>query len=52
MIFFIQYGAYPDALKRAGVFPVFKNGDESLLQNYSLISVLNFIAKIFENLFK
>ena len=46
----IENGIYPDELKCARVVPVYKNGNDSLLQNYRPISILNVLAKIFEKL--
>ena len=41
-------GIFPNKLKIAKVFPVFKKGDKDLLNNYRPISMLPSIAKIFE----
>ena len=38
----IKQGIFPDELKVAKVFPIFKAGDEQLITNYRSISVLNF----------
>lgn len=43
-------GVYPDCLKTAVVYPVFKNGDKKQLSNYRPISVLPAINKVFEQL--
>ena len=41
-------GIFPNKLKIAKVVPVFKKGDNELLNNYRPISVLPSISKIFE----
>ena len=41
---------FPDELKLAKVVPIFKTGDEQLVQNYRPISVLPFISKIYEKI--
>ena len=46
----IAQGVFPDELKLAQVVPIFKAGDEQLVQNYRLISVLPFISKIYEKI--
>lgn len=46
----LKTGTFPEALKCAAVTPVFKSGDVSLVDNYRPISVLNSLAKIFENI--
>ena len=46
----IKQGIFPDELKIAKVFPIFKAGDEQLITNYRPISVLNFFSKIFEKM--
>jgi len=43
-------GIVPDSLKIAKVIPVFKTGDQSLLQNYRPISLLSLFHKILEKL--
>lgn len=43
-------GVVPDTLKIARVIPVFKKGDESLLQNYRPISLLSVFHKVLEKL--
>ena len=40
---------FPNTLKIAKVVPVFKKGDNELLNNYRSISILFSISKIFEN---
>ena len=44
----IKQGIFPDELKIAKVFPIFKSNDEQYITNYRPISVLNFFSKIFE----
>ncbi len=44
----VKQGAFPTELKVAHVIPIFKTGDEDLIQNYRPISVLSFFSKIFE----
>ena len=46
----VQTGIYPSKLKHAKVIPVFKNEDESDLNNYSPISLLPVFNRIFEKL--
>ena len=46
----IAQGVFPDELKLAQVVPIFKAGDEQLVQNYRPISVLPFISKIYEKI--
>ena len=41
-------GIFPDCLKVAKVFPVFKTGDRQSLNNYRPISVLPVLSKVFE----
>ena len=43
-------GIYPDQLKIAKVFPVFKKGDKLMVSNYRPISLLSNVNKIFEKL--
>lgn len=43
-------GVYPDCLKKAVVFPVFKQGNRKEINNYRLISVLSALNNIFEKL--
>ena len=44
----LDNGIFPDILKVAKVFPIFKNGDKSDFQNNRPISVLPSFSKIFE----
>ena len=44
----ISEGIFPSELKLAGVVPIFKSGDPSLITNYRPISVLSFFSKVFE----
>ena len=44
----ISKGIYPDNLKIAKVIPIFKKGDQTLVNNYRPISILSTINKIFE----
>ena len=46
----IAQGVFPDKLKLAQVVPIFKAGDEQLVQNYRPISVLPFMSKIYEKI--
>ena len=46
----IKQGIFPDELKIAKVFPIFKSNDEQYITNYRPISVLNFFSKIFEKI--
>lgn len=45
----IKNNCFPDRFKEAVVSPVFKSGNVRLVENYRPISVLNSVAKIFEN---
>lgn len=44
----IFQGVFPDSMKIAKVFPLFKAGDRTLVSNYRPISILNSISKIIE----
>ena len=44
----VQSGIYHSRLKHAKIIPVFKNENESNLNNYSLISLLSVFHRIFE----
>ena len=46
----IKQGIFPDELKIAKVFPIFKSNNEQYITNYSPISVLNCFSKIFEKI--
>ena len=46
----IHQGIFPDDLKIAKVFPVYKSGDKSNISNYRPISVLSFFSKVFEKI--
>ena len=46
----IKQGIFPDELKIAKVFPIFKSNDEQYIANYRPISVLNFFSKILEKI--
>ena len=46
----IKNGVFPGRLKEAIVSPVFKSGNVRSVENYRPISVLNSVAKVFENL--
>ena len=46
----IKPGIFPDELKIAKVFPIFKSNDEQYITNYRPISVLNFFSKIIEKI--
>ena len=46
----ITEGCVPTALKHAYITPVFKSGDETLLNNYRPISVLPVFSKVLERL--
>ena len=43
-------GFVPNELKLARVVPIFKSGDSTVLNNYRPISILSFLAKVFEKL--
>ena len=44
----IDYGIFPDSLKKAQVCPIFKKGDCMAKKNYRPVSVLPIISKNFE----
>ena len=46
----IAQNAFPDSLKHADVFPLFKKGDPVILGNYRPISVLPVLSKVVERL--
>ena len=43
-------GIFPDELKIAKITPLFKKGDESIVDNYGPISILPALSKIFEKI--
>ena len=45
-----MYRVFPDKLKIAKVIPLFKKGDESLIENYRPIFLLSSISKVFERI--
>ena len=46
----LKSGIFPDDWKCARVIPLFKQGDSSDLNNYRPISVISFVAKVFERI--
>lgn len=46
----IRTGIFPDSLKTARVIPIYKKGDENLLDNYRPISILPAFSKIYERI--
>ena len=46
----IEHGYFPSALKLAKVNPVFRSGKRSFMNNYSLISLLSPLTKVFKKL--
>lgn len=46
----IVEGVFPDCLKLAHIIPIYKSSDVFSVNNYRPISILHFIAKIFEKL--
>ena len=44
----IRQGTFPNELKLAKVIPIFKSGNQQLINNYRPISVLPFFSKIYE----
>ena len=45
---FQNEGEYPSAWKRGSTFPIFKKGDERNVENYSPITLLSALSKVFE----
>ena len=45
----MRIGVFPDKLKIGKITPIYKKGDEELLQNYRPVSTLPIFGKIFEN---
>ena len=41
---------FPDSFKKSKIISIFKKGDQSLLINYRLISLLPTISKVFERI--
>lgn len=48
--YLIKEGIFPDILKVAKVSPIFKKGNEELLENYRPVSILPIFGKIFEKI--
>lgn len=46
----LKSGIFPNRWKLSYVTPVFKGGDNCLITNYRLISIISIISKIFENI--
>ena len=46
----IEKGIFPDQLKIAKVTPLFKKGDNALMDNYRPISVIPYFLKILERI--
>ena len=43
----LDLGIFPDKLKLADISPIFKSKDSVLKKNYSHVSILNVILKLF-----
>ena len=48
----INKGVFPDVLKIAIVFPIYKGGEKHIASNYRSISILPHFSKIFEKILK
>ena len=48
----IGIGIFPDSWKESDIVPVNKKGDNQLLENYRLISLLPILGKVFEKFYK
>ena len=46
----INQGIFPDELKLANITPIYKTGDNSLINNYRPISILSVFSKVFEKI--
>ena len=44
----LTQGVFPDELKLANVLPLYKNDDPYIFNNYTLVSLLNVLSKVFE----
>ena len=44
----LNNGIFPDKLKMAKIFPIFKKGNKHNIKNYRPISLLTSISKVFE----
>ena len=48
--YLMKIGKFPDELKLGRISPVYKKGDEELLENYRPVSMLPIFSKIFEKI--
>ena len=46
----ISQGLFPEEMKLAKILPIYKSGDEQLVNNYRSISILHIFSKIFEKI--